>query len=87
MEKKISSSKKCTDCKQELSLEAFPAQSKKCISCRYIVRRKAASATPQNFLTRSFGQLKHARIKKRKIKDRLGDNTRRCFTVMGSTKR
>ena len=28
MEKKISSSKKCTDCKQKLPAEAFPAQSK-----------------------------------------------------------
>tara|TARA_B100000886_G_C20276190_1_gene429145 strand:- start:198 stop:677 length:480 start_codon:yes stop_codon:yes gene_type:complete len=68
MEKKISSSKKCTDCKQKLPPEAFPAQSKKCSTCRYTARRKAASATPQNFLTRSFGQLKHARIKKEKSK-------------------
>lgn len=68
MEKKISSSKKCTDCKQKLPAEAFPAQSKKCVSCRYTARRKAASATPQNFLTRSFGQLKHARMKKEKSK-------------------
>ena len=68
MEKKISSSKKCTDCKQKLPAEAFPAQSKKCSTCRYTARRKAASATPQNFLTRSFGQLKHARMKKEKSK-------------------
>jgi len=68
MEKKISSSKKCTDCKQKLPAKAFPAQSKKCVSCRYTARRKAASATPQNFLTRSFGQLKHARMKKEKSK-------------------
>ena len=68
MEKKISSSKKCTDCKQTLPAEAFPAQSKKCSTCRYTARRKAASATPQNFLTRSFGQLKHARMKKEKSK-------------------
>ena len=68
MEKKISSSKKCTDCKQKLPAEAFPAQSKKCSTCRYTARRKVASATPQNFLTRSFGQLKHARMKKEKSK-------------------
>lgn len=68
MEKKISNSKKCTDCKQKLPAEAFPAQSKKCSTCRYTARRKAASATPQNFLTRSFGQLKHARMKKEKSK-------------------
>ena len=68
MEKRISSSKKCTDCKQKLPAEAFPAQSKKCSTCRYTARRKAASATPQNFLTRSFGQLKHARMKKEKSK-------------------
>ena len=64
----MSSSKKCTDCKQKLPAEAFPAQSKKCSTCRYTARRKAASATPQNFLTRSFGQLKHARMKKEKSK-------------------
>ena len=68
MEKKIFSSKKCTDCKQKLPAEAFPAQSKKCSTCRYTARRKAASSTPQNFLTRSFGQLKHARMKKEKSK-------------------
>ena len=68
MEKKISNSKKCTDCKQKLPAEAFPAQSKKCSTCRYTARRKAASATAQNFLTRSFGQLKDARMKKEKSK-------------------
>ena len=33
-----------------------------------MVRRKAASATPQAYLTRLFGQLKHARTKKEKVK-------------------
>lgn len=33
-----------------------------------MVRRKAASATPQTYLTRLFGQLKHARTKKEKVK-------------------
>ena len=32
------------------------------------MRRKNASATPQNYLTRLFGQLKHARTKKEKSK-------------------
>lgn len=68
MEKKISSSKKCTHCKKEIPLEKFTSQSAKCKACVDVVRRKAASATPQKFLTRSFGQLKHARIKKEKTK-------------------
>ena len=72
MEKKISSSKKCTSCKKELSLSEFLTKndrgtvlSKKCKTCSYAVRQKNASATPQNYLTRLFGQLKHARTKKK----------------------
>ena len=68
MEKKISTSKKCTHCKKEISLEKFTSQSKNAQPAVDVVRRKAASATPQKFLTRSFGQLKHARIKKEKTK-------------------
>jgi len=68
MEKKISSSKKCTHCKREVSLEEFPFQSAKCKPCIDVVRRRNASTTPQKFLTRSFGQLKHSRTKKEKSK-------------------
>ena len=69
------STRKCTSCKKELSLEEFKTSndrgqvhSKKCKACSYAVRRKNASATPQNYLTRLFGQLKHARTKKEKSK-------------------
>ena len=83
MEKKISSSKKCTHCKKEISLERFTSQSTKCKACVDVVRRKAASATPQKFLTRSFRSTQTCKNKKRKNKERLGHNTRRCFGTMG----
>ena len=60
------STRKCTSCKKELPLEEFVAKndrgtvhSRKCKPCTYAVRQKNASATPQNYLTRLFGQLKH----------------------------
>jgi len=69
------STRKCTSCKKELPLEDFGVRndrgtvySKKCKPCVDIARRKAASATPQTYLTRLFGQLKHARTKKEKVK-------------------
>ena len=69
------STKKCTSCKKELSLSEFltkndrgPVLSKKCKTCSYAVRQKNASATPQNYLTRLFGQLKHAGTKKKNKK-------------------
>ena len=69
------STRKCTSCKKELPLEEFVAKndrgtvhSRKCKPCTYAVRQKNASATPQNYLTRLFGQLKHARTKKEKSK-------------------
>jgi len=64
------STKKCTSCKKELPLEEFstkndrgPVYSKKCKPCTYAVRQKNASATPENYLTRLFSQLKYARNK------------------------
>lgn len=69
------STRKCTSCKKELPLEEFVAKndrgtvhSRKCKPCTYALRQKNASATPQNYLTRLFGQLKHARTKKEKSK-------------------
>ena len=69
------STRKCTSFKKELPLEDFGVRndrgtvySKKCKPCVDMVRRKAASATPQAYLTRLFGQLKHARTKKEKVK-------------------
>ena len=69
------STRKCTSCKKELPLEDFGTRndrgtvySNKCKPCVDIARRKAASATPQTYLTRLFGQLKHARTKKEKVK-------------------
>ena len=69
------STRKCTSCKKELPLGDFGVRndrgtvySKKCKPCVDMVRRKAASATPQAYLTRLFGQLKHARTKKEKVK-------------------
>ena len=73
------STKKCTSCKKELPLSEFltkndrgPVHSKKCKTCSYAVRQKNASATPQNYLTRLFGQLKHARTKKKDKKVGVG---------------
>ena len=69
------STRKCTSCKKEFPLKDFGIRndrgtvySRKCRPCVDIARRKAASATPQTYLTRLFGQLKHARTKKEKVK-------------------